>query len=385
MKIAVIGAGITGVTTAYFLSKKGYKVHLIESRRYPAMATSYANGGQLSASNAEAWNSWANTLYGLKSLVTKNTSVILNPKISLDKTLWLLSFIKSIGSKDQISADICKMAIESINIYKSIAKEERIKFDLLNKGILHFYHNKKQTNHALEVNKIYFKAGLNRTRLTHEDLYNLEPSLKGKKFDSIFYTKSDKSGDIHKFCNSLVQKLVKKDLIKLINKEVVDLRKELQIYDKIILCAGVGSKKLAKSIGEYINIYPVKGYSITVNYPGPNAPTVSLLDDQEKIVCSRLGSNRLRIAGLAELNGYNLDIIQSRIRPLISWCTKMFPDINTKDIKPWAGLRPMTPNMIPICRRSKNKNVWYNTGHGHLGWTLSAYTANKVVNKLFTE
>ena len=99
----------------------------------------------------------------------------------------------------------------------------------------------------------------------------------------------------------------------------------------------------------------------------------------------RLGNSRLRIAGLAELNGYNLDIIQSRIRPLISWCNKMFPGINTKDIKPWAGLRPMTPNMIPICRKSKYYNVWYNTGHGHLGWTLSAYTAKAIVNKLITE
>tara|TARA_X000000950_G_scaffold21088_1_gene22705 strand:- start:2185 stop:3342 length:1158 start_codon:yes stop_codon:yes gene_type:complete len=385
MKIAVIGAGITGVTTTYFLTKKGFKVDLIESRRYPAMATSYANGGQLSASNSEAWNSWSNTLYGIKSIFSNNSSLILNPKPTLSKITWLIKFISAIKHKNKITQQICKMAIDSVNLYEQIAKKEKIKFDLYDRGILHFYFNKKQTEHALDVNKLYKNAGLKRIRITHDELYTLEPSLIGKKFNSIFFTKSDKSGDIHSFCNNLVTKLLNENKVKLINKEVTDLRKELKEYDRIFLCAGVGSKKLAKSIGEFLNIYPVKGYSITVNNPGVNAPNVSLLDDEKKIVCSRLGEKRLRIAGLAELNGYNLDIIQKRIRPLISWCNQMFPDINTKDIKPWAGLRPMTPNMLPIFKKSIEKRIWINTGHGHLGWTLSAYTANSLVNSFITE
>ena len=385
MKVAVIGAGITGVTTTYFLTQKGFKVDLIESRRYPAMATSYANGGQLSASNSEAWNSWHNTLYGIKSIFSNNSSVILNPKPTLSKIMWLMNFISAIKYKNKITQQICKMAIDSVNLYTQIAKKEKINFDLYDKGILHFYFNKKQTEHALEINKLYNQAGLNRVRITHDELYTLEPSLMGRKFDSVFFTKSDKSGDIHSFCNNLVIKLLNENKVKLINKEVTDLRKELKEYENIFLCAGVGSRKLAKSIGEFLNIYPVKGYSITVNNPGANAPKVSLLDDEKKIVCSRLGEKRLRIAGLAELNGYNLDIIQKRIRPLIFWCNKMFPDINTKDVKPWAGLRPMTPNMLPIFKKSIEKRVWINTGHGHLGWTLSAYTANSVVNSFITE
>ena len=385
MNVAVIGAGITGVTTAYFLTQKGFKVDLIESRRYPAMATSYANGGQLSASNSEAWNSWSNTLYGIRSIFSNHSSVILNPKPTLSKITWLMNFISAIKHKNEITKQICKMAIDSVNLYKQISEREKIKFDLYDKGILHFYFNKKQTEHALNVNELYKQAGLNRIRITHDELYTLEPSLAGKKFNSIFFTESDKSGDIHSFCNNLVAKLLNEKKVKLIIKEVTDLRQELKEYDKIFLCAGVGSRKLAKTIGELLNIYPVKGYSITVNNPGPYAPKVSLLDDEKKIVCSRLGEKRLRIAGLAELNGYNLDIIQKRIRPLISWCNQMFPDINTKDIKPWAGLRPMTPNMLPIFKKSKENRVWLNTGHGHLGWTLSAYTANSIVNSFITE
>ena len=193
MHIGIIGAGITGVTTAYFLSKKGVDVDLIESRRYPGMATSYANGGQLSASNSEAWNSWYNVYTGIKGLITKNSSIKINPWPSVEKYLWLLSFIKNIPAKDKITEDICKMAIKSINLYYEIAKNHKIEFDLLSKGIIHFYHTKQDTEKAVITNVIYKKAGLYRERLTHDQLYKIEPALHKKKFDSIFYTKTDKT------------------------------------------------------------------------------------------------------------------------------------------------------------------------------------------------
>ena len=145
---------------------------------------------------------------------------------------------------------------------------------------------------------------------------------------------------------------------------------------------GVESKMLASTVGDNLPIYPVKGYSITVHDPKV-APWTSLLDDEAKIVTSRLGKDRLRIAGTAEFNGYNTDIIQTRIKPLINWAEKMFPGINTENITPWAGLRPMMPNMMPVVNRSRNsKRIYYNTGHGHLGWTLSAYTAKSIVEQI---
>ncbi|PPR26195.1 MAG: D-amino acid dehydrogenase [Alphaproteobacteria bacterium MarineAlpha9_Bin4] len=384
MKVAIIGAGITGVTTAYFLSEKKVDVTLIEGRRYPAMATSYANGGQLSASNSEAWNSWHNVKTGLKSMINReHSSLIINPFPTITKLSWLCKFIYNIKNNEKITHEICRMAIKSISLYEHIAKKEALEFDKLDKGIIHLYANKKHTQNAEYVNNIYRKAGLNRFRITHEELYKIEPSLKNKKLDSIFYTPSDKTGDIHKFCIGLTNKLIKNKKIKILSCNVDDIKEYTDNFDFVIVCAGVYSPYLAKSIGEKLPIYPVKGYSITINNPGRNAPTVSLLDDFNKIVTSRLGRNRLRVAGFAEFNGYNLDIIQNRVRPLIKWCMDMFPEINTKDIKPWAGLRPMTPNMLPIVRQSKaNAKVWYNTGHGHLGWTLSAYTGKLLTEKI---
>jgi len=142
------------------------------------------------------------------------------------------------------------------------------------------------------------------------------------------------------------------------------------------------SRDLAKSLGDRVNVYPVKGYSITVSLPTPedqaSAPWVSLLDDKAKIVTSRLGQARFRVAGTAEFNGINRDIRAARVEPLIAWCRAHFPGMSTRQAVPWAGLRPMMPDMMPCVKRGRNPRVFYNTGHGHLGWTLSAATADAV-------
>ncbi len=141
-------------------------------------------------------------------------------------------------------------------------------------------------------------------------------------------------------------------------------------FDGLVVSAGVMSRRFAAQLGDRVNIYPVKGHSITVNLlddaSQAAAPMVSLLDDETKLVTSRLGADRFRVAGTAEFNGDNKDIRADRIQPLINWVNTCFPGMNTRQVVPWAGLRPMMPN------------VFYNTGHGHLGWTLSAVTADMV-------
>lgn len=149
-----------------------------------------------------------------------------------------------------------------------------------------------------------------------------------------------------------------------------------------MVCAGVDTRALARQLGDRINIYPVKGYSITVNLTDEGsrqaAPWVSLLDDDAKIVTSRFGADRFRVAGTAEFNGINRNIRADRILPLVNWVRRYFPDLDTDRVIPWSGLRPMMPNMMPTVRRSQNDRVFYNSGHGHLGWTLSGVTAQMV-------
>jgi D-amino-acid dehydrogenase len=151
-----------------------------------------------------------------------------------------------------------------------------------------------------------------------------------------------------------------------------------------VVCAGTGSREIAASLGDRLNIYPVKGYSITVNLHTPEsqdaAPTVSILDDATKIVTSRLGRDRFRVAGTAEFNGFNRDIRHDRIQPLITWTRQQFPKVDTDKVVSWSGLRPMMPGMLPRVGRGRRSGVFYNTGHGHLGWTLSAATAQLVAD-----
>jgi len=163
-------------------------------------------------------------------------------------------------------------------------------------------------------------------------------------------------------------------------------RPEQARFDAVVICAGVGTRRLASMLGDRVNIYPVKGYSITVHLDNDEsqkaAPWVSLLDDKAKIVTSRLGVDRFRVAGTAEFSGENRDIRADRIRPLVAWSRRLFPRMDTNRVVPWAGLRPMMPNMLPRVAEGRQKGVYYNSGHGHLGWTLSAVTAEMIADKI---
>jgi D-amino-acid dehydrogenase len=158
------------------------------------------------------------------------------------------------------------------------------------------------------------------------------------------------------------------------------------VFDGLVVCAGTASRQFAAMLGDRVNVYPVKGYSITVNLLDAQsqaaAPHVSLLDDETKLVSSRLGLDRFRVAGTAEFNGFNRDIRADRIKPLVDWVAECFPGVRTENVVPWAGLRPMLPNMMPKVGRGHAPGVFYNTGHGHLGWTLSALTADMVADLL---
>jgi D-amino-acid dehydrogenase len=156
--------------------------------------------------------------------------------------------------------------------------------------------------------------------------------------------------------------------------------------DAVVVCAGVASRHFAAMLGDRVNVYPVKGYSITVGLDDEasreGAPWVSLLDEDAKIVTSRLGSGRLRVAGTAEFNGFNRDIRADRTAPLVEWTRRLFPNVATGRVVPWAGLRPMMPNMLPRVGQGRHARVFYNTGHGHLGWTLCAATAHMVAEAI---
>jgi D-amino-acid dehydrogenase len=319
-----------------------------------------------------------------------------NPRPTWHKLSWFAEFIANIPRYERHSIATARMAIAAREHLFSWAADEGIDFDLEQRGILHIYRDKAGFDHAAAVSRLLAQAGLERRAVTPQEMRNIEPTLAGQYYGG-FFTPSDSTGDIHKFTTGLAKAASRLGVEMRYDTEVAAIdagasgvrlstveggERVEHRFDAIVVCAGTASRRLAAGLGDRVNVYPVKGYSITVNLldsrSQDGAPQVSLLDDQTKLVTSRLGRNRFRVAGTAEFNGYNRDIRADRIRPLVDWVRECFPEVDTRSVVPWAGLRPMMPDMLPRVGPGRAPRVFYNTGHGHLGWTLSAATAEAV-------
>lgn len=385
-KVAVIGAGVTGITTAYYLAKAGCNVTVFDSEHYPAMRCSYANGGQVSVSNSEVWTTWSNVIKGVKWMFKKDAPLLIRPSLDYDKISWLVKFLyhTANNSYERNTLETIRMGLEARKLYQEIVADEKINFDQKYTGILHVYKDQKYFEMAKQAQSVYGQTECEWEIVNINQIKSIDGALNYMN-DLVggVYTKSDWTGDIHKFCYEMKKVLEIRYNVDFVLSETIEAIQDLLCYDKVVVCAGHNSVELAKSVGDKLTIYPIKGYSVTINGNNESLlPQVSLLDDQAKIVTSTLG-NRLRIAGTAELTGVNYDIRKDRIEPLMNWVHKNLPMVNTHDYSSWACLRPMTPNMMPITKPSdKNKKVYYNTGHGHLGWTLAPYTAKLITEQI---
>lgn len=388
MRIAVIGSGVAGLTAAYYLAKSGHEVHVFEKEKGPAEKCSYANGGQISVSNSEVWTTWGNVWKGIKWILKKDAPLLIRPDLDFDKAVWLAKFLFHTANNDYArnTAETIRLGLESRRALKILTDEEGIDYDQQYKGILHFYKNQEYFRNAQTVQSMYQDNGCEWEILEPYQVQDLDPAMTDiKGIVGAAYTKSDWTGDIHKFCNQLEFVLENKYGV-VFHYNYEKLFVDDAIFDRTVIAAGVDSPSIARRFGDTLPIYPVKGYSITVTAKDDVSllamPKISLLDDEAKIVTSQLG-NRLRVAGTAELSGHNYTIRKDRIEPLVNWVKVNFPHVDVSQYEEWSCLRPMTPNMMPIVRPSKiRSDVYYHTGHGHLGWTLSAGTARQLATQI---
>ncbi|GAA4324194.1 D-amino acid dehydrogenase [Pigmentiphaga soli] len=391
MKVVVMGAGVIGVATAWYLSRQGHEVTVLERNAGAARETSFGNGGQISVSHAEPWANPSAPLKLLRWLGKEDAPLLFRLRADPAQWSWGLKFLMQCSHRRATDnmIQILNLGTYSRNSLQELRRETGIEYDHLEKGILHFYTSAKEFDAALEPARVMRELGCEREVIDARRAVELEPAMAhiAPQLAGATYTSADESGDVHKFTTGLAA-LCEARGVKFrygvrIQKlrvaggamEGVEIAGETGLYevvkaDAYVLALGSLSPLLAREAGVKLDVYPAKGYSATLPVLDPAAaPSVSLTDDEFKLVFSRLG-DRLRIAGTAELNGYNLALNPVRCEAIVRRTLEVFPGMSRPELASyWTGLRPATPGNVPYIGKSRVAGLYLNTGHGTLGWT----------------
>jgi D-amino-acid dehydrogenase len=404
----VLGGGVVGINTAYWLLRAGKSVCVVDRQPAAGLETSFANGGQVSVSHAEPWANPSAPLKVLKWLLKGDAPLLFRPRLDVHQWLWLAKFLVDClpHRADRHTAEIVKMATESRGLIQKIRADEGFHYDERSKGILHFYRDKREFDAAIPVAELMRKYGCDRKVISADEVVEIEPAFAEKRNEIVgaTYTADDESGDALKFTQALAQVCEKMGGVFLYNHQVTALdadRRDGEVRAveicgpdgyrtirarDIVVSLGCWSAPLLRPYGVRLNIYPAKGYSVTIPTNGSNTtPVTSLTDDEHKLVYSNLGG-RLRVAGTAELSGYSRNLDTTRCEAILRAVKNLFPRAgNFEQATFWTGLRPATPSNIPYIGRTRYRNLWLNTGHGTLGWTLGAGSGLRVANMIATD
>ena len=384
MKIVVLGAGVIGVTSAWYLAEAGHEVTVLERRAQPGLETSFANGGQISAGHAEPWAKPAVLPKLVKWLGHEDAPLLFRPRLDWAQWRWGLGFLRECipGRFERNARTLAGLAGYSRECLIALRESTGIHYDELTRGILQFATRPSDFETLAKQAEAMRAFGAKREIKTAAECRALEPALQHAEEPVVggIYDPHDESGDAFKFTSQLAERARARGVTFRTNRTVDAIEREGERVEAVraggesvrgdayVLCLGSYSPLLLAPLGIRIPVYPLKGYSITLETT--EGPTVSLTDEAAKIVISRLG-DRLRAAGTAELTGYDTSINAGRCDAILQRIRTLFPRIKVGQVTTWAGLRPATPSNVPVIGRTRLANLFLNTGHGTLGWTLA--------------
>lgn len=390
MHIVVLGAGLIGVTSAWFLAADGHTVTVVERQPGPALETSFANGGQISTSHAEPWANPATPLNVLKWLGREDSPLLWRLRADPAQWAWGLRFLRECcpeRTRANIRA-ILALALDSRARLKELRRELGLEYACLERGILHFYTDPAEFERAIPQAALMREYGCDRRVRTAAECLAIEPALAHAALPVVggTWTAEDESGDAQAFTAALAARCAERGVqfryatpvagLEAGNGRIAAIRLADGTRlpaDACVVACGSYTPLLLRPLGIGVPIYPAKGYSITIPLAADApAPVASLTDDGAKLVYSRLGQ-RLRVAGTAEFTGYDTTLNAGRITVIVRRVRQIFPRIEIRPdaVEPWAGLRPATPSNVPLIGPTRYGNLYVNSGHGTLGWTMA--------------
>jgi D-amino-acid dehydrogenase len=402
MEVLVIGAGLAGVTSAWYLAQAGCKVTVVDRQPGPGLETSYANGGQISVSHPEPWANPSAPATVLRWLGRKDAPLLFRFRADAAQWRWAASFLREClpGRTARNTAAIANLASYSRRELRALRAATGLEYEAGEGGILHLFESSREFAHVPAKLKVLENLGIRGCILDPDQTIALEPALASlrSRLAGALHGMDDETGNAHLFCKALTEKAQAAGVRFLFNTRVQafdmirgringvrvldsDHRAGVLRADAFVVAAGSYSPQLVQALGEKLPIYPVKGYSITVPIINmERAPQLSLTDEARRVVCSRLGKH-LRVAGTAELNGYNLSPDPARSAAIVAWLEDHLPGVaDVAQAEHWCGLRPATPSNVPLIGHTRINNLYLNTGHGTLGWTLACGSGRAIAD-----
>ncbi len=402
MKVVVFGAGVVGVTSAWYLSQDGHEVTVIDRQPQAGLETSFANGGQISVSHAEPWANPEAPHKIWKWLGREDAPLLFRLRADPHQWSWGVRFLlECLPERTRRNTlTILRLGLYSRDRLKALRGETGIRYDHLEKGILQLHTDAREFEAAHARVELLRSHGCEMHVKSVQECLELEPALRATRIGLIggTFAPDDESGDAHKFTSNLAG-LCRGRGVRFAYEHAIESLttsggavtaaivrnpdgqpEEIQA-DAFLVALGSYSPLLLSRVGIGVPVYPVKGYSVTISLTNPQAsPSMCMSDENGKIAISRLG-DRLRAAGTAELTNYDTSLNDARCDAILNRVEQWFPGAGDyAGALRWAGLRPATPSNVPLIGRTRYRNLYLNTGHGTLGWTLACGSGRAVAD-----